>query len=43
MAELPTYKNLEEKCKFFSNGEKESFIIDTKMKFNLLIQKILKK
>jgi hypothetical protein len=30
MAELPIYKNLEEKRNFFSNGNKESFIIDTK-------------
>lgn len=30
MAELPTYKNLEEKRIFFSNGEKESFIINSK-------------
>jgi hypothetical protein len=30
MAELPTYSNLEQKSKFFSNGNKASFIIDTK-------------
>jgi hypothetical protein len=30
MAELPTYKDLEEKRFFFSNGQKESFVIDTK-------------
>jgi hypothetical protein len=30
MAELPIYNNLEQKRNFFSNGQKESFIIDTK-------------
>lgn len=30
MAELPTYYDLEQKRKFFSNGQKESFVIDTK-------------
>jgi hypothetical protein len=30
MAELPTYNDLEQKRKFFSNGKKESFVIDTK-------------
>lgn len=30
MAELPTYNNLNEKRNFFSNGQKESFVIDTK-------------
>jgi hypothetical protein len=30
MADLPTYLDFEEKRAFFSNGEKESFIINTK-------------
>lgn len=30
MAELPTYNDLDQKRAFFSNGQKESFIIDTK-------------
>lgn len=30
MAELPIYNDLEQKRNFFSNGQKESFIIDTK-------------
>jgi hypothetical protein len=30
MAELPTYKDLDQKRKFFSNGQKESFMINTK-------------
>jgi len=30
MAELPIYKTLEQKRNFFSNGQKESFVIDTK-------------
>ena len=32
MANLPFYNNLDEKRRFFSNGQKESFIIDTKKK-----------
>ena len=30
MAELPTYIDLDHKRKFFSNGQKESFVINTK-------------
>ena len=31
MAELPVYNDLEQKRKFFSNGQKDSFVIDTKL------------
>lgn len=30
MAKLPAYNNLEQKRNFFSNGQKGSFVIETK-------------
>ncbi len=34
MAKLPTYKDIDQKRKFFSNGEEESFVISTKTSLN---------